>query len=558
MLRRLRIRGRLFLGFGLLLFFLVISNFLGLQGLSQSNDRLKNYQKYSASADNAINSCRINVNITARLVREMLINPDTTTYEQYKADIDSSVATLREGTAKLKKAYQGDVAKVDKYIADVEAWVKVGEEIEAKIMGGDDAAARDQLFADCVPALKLLVTDAGELADIVSKEATNSIAQNVRDTNFYSIFLIVCMVVGVGSGIVLTLLYTKSIVSPLMSLEKLADNIEHGILDTDVSDSAKDEIAQVTNSLGRSMGIIQGYVQDIDNAMDIMSKGDFNVKPAKPFIGDFKNIEQSITRFILKMCDALKEIDVASEQVSTGSEQVSSGAQELSQGATEQASSIEQLATTVNEISEKITGNAKNAQNAKGQSAHASREVETSNQLMRDMIDAMSKISNKSDEISKIIKTIEDIAFQTNILALNAAVEAARAGTAGKGFAVVADEVRNLASKSAEAAKTTTTLIGETVEAVSNGTTIVDTTAQSLSVVVKDTQEVGMLVDQIAEASHEQAEAIKQVTNGINQISSVIQTNSATAQESAATSEELSGQADVLKTMVGQFNLIQL
>ena len=237
------------------------------------------------------------------------------------------------------------------------------------------------------------------------------------------------------------------------------------------------------------------------------------------------------------------------------SDQVSSGAQALSQGATEQASSVEELAASINEISNNINQTAQQAQDASDKSMQVGEKAGESNNRMHDMLQAMADINASSGEIGKIIKTIEDIAFQTNILALNAAVEAARAGAAGKGFAVVADEVRNLASKSAEASKNTAVLIENSLQAVENGKRIADETAQSLEVVISDIQEASSLMGSIAKAATDQAESISQITLGIDQISSVVQTNSATAEESAAASEELSGQAQILNELVRKFRL---
>ena len=240
-----------------------------------------------------------------------------------------------------------------------------------------------------------------------------------------------------------------------------------------------------------------------------------------------------------------------------GAEQVSSGAQTLSQGATEQASTIEELAATISEISQQINDTAQNAAQASDHMNTVGSEAEESKRRMQKMLGAIGDIKNSADEIGKIIKTIEDIAFQTNILALNAAVEAARAGSAGKGFAVVADEVRNLANKSQEASKSTSVLIENALQAVANGTSIADETAQSLVSVVEGVDGVRETIELISGASNEQAIAISQVTQGIDQVSSVVQTNSATAEESAAASEELSGQAQMLKELVSQFRLAE-
>lgn len=251
----------------------------------------------------------------------------------------------------------------------------------------------------------------------------------------------------------------------------------------------------------------------------------------------------------------MHQINIASEQVASGASQVADGAQVLSRGATEQASSVEELAATINDISRYSTNTAASTLDADKQVQIAGSRVQACDRQMKDMLSAMEEIRSKSVEISKIIKTIEDIAFQTNILALNAAVEAARAGTAGKGFAVVADEVRNLASKSAEASKNTAALIAGTVQAVEKGFGYANETAGSLVEIVDVAKSVSVTVGKISEDAKEQANAISQVTTGIEQISGVVQSNSATAEESAAASEELSGQAQMLKSLVGKFKL---
>ena len=227
----------------------------------------------------------------------------------------------------------------------------------------------------------------------------------------------------------------------------------------------------------------------------------------------------------------------------------------MAEGSTEQASAIQQLSAALVELTNHVQQNAENAREGSGMSAEAGQGVNESNKDMQKLMDAMGEIEASANEINKIIKTIDDIAFQTNILALNAAVEAARAGSAGKGFAVVADEVRNLAAKSAEAAKNTTELIESTVNAVNNGTRLANETAQALDNVVKKATVVNTKIQEIASVCEEQANAIQEINVGIDQISSVVQTNSATAEQSAAASEELSSQANMVKDLVGQFRL---
>ncbi|MEF9941350.1 MAG: methyl-accepting chemotaxis protein [Lachnospiraceae bacterium] len=370
-------------------------------------------------------------------------------------------------------------------------------------------------------------------------------------------WLLIISIVSLVFIVLAILMVLRRLINPINAVVAAAESITRGDLNINLEVKNQDEIGQLAGAFNLTAESLQTIIKDVDYILGAMANGNFDIrsKAADRYIGDFEALLGSMRTINSKLSQTLAQINVASDQVASGSDQVSSGAQELSQGATEQASSIEELAATVNEISQQVTATADNARQASDYSKTSGTEVDNCNEQMKHMVSAMSEISDASNEIGKIIKTIEDIAFQTNILALNAAVEAARAGEAGKGFAVVADEVRNLASKSAEAASNTTSLIESAIEAVAGGTKIADETAQSLIQVVESSEQVSNLVDKISVATGEQASSITQVTQGIDQISSVIQTNSATAEESAAASEELSGQSQLLKDLVSTFKL---
>ncbi|MEG1764538.1 MAG: methyl-accepting chemotaxis protein [Oscillospiraceae bacterium] len=414
-----------------------------------------------------------------------------------------------------------------------------------------------RVFHDEARPPLLQCTAAGEeLMALNVKMGTKVSADLTNQSRTGNVIIIVVMLVAAGSALTLALLVSRSISRPVQACSDRLVKLSKGDLHSPVPDAtSKDEVGVMLHALNSTTGFLNTIINEIGRALALMANGNFDVSTDVEFTGDFDALRVSIEKIIISLNETLNQINTSSEQVSGGSDQVSASAQALAQGATEQASSVQELAATISEISQQVKYNADNALEASRKSGVSGTEVTQSNEKMQELIAAMQDISTSSQEIGKVIKAIEDIAFQTNILALNAAVEAARAGAAGKGFAVVADEVRNLASKSAEAAKGTTELIEGSIVAVEKGTRLADETAKSLMSVVTGAKEVAALVDKISTASNEQAASVAQVTVGIDQISAVVQTNSATAEQSAAASEELSGQANMLKELVSKFIL---
>ncbi len=349
-------------------------------------------------------------------------------------------------------------------------------------------------------------------------------------------------------------------------VEKVVVNLERlsrGELYCDITVNEPDEDTKelfrvydaIASNLRNAIGSMSGYISEITQVLGEMADGNLDVGIRTEYKGDFVKLKESINGIAVSLNDVLGEINIAAQQVASGTSQVSDGSQAISQGATEQASAIEQLTSTVTEIAAQTKQNAMSASRANEMSEEAKNNAVKGNEQMTALQQAMAQINDSSASISKIIKVIDDIAFQTNILALNAAVEAARAGVHGKGFAVVAEEVRNLAARSAAAAKETTELIEGSIKKTEVGTKIADETAKALEQIVKGVEKAVDLVAEIASASNQQATAIGEVNRGIEQMSQVVQTNSATSEETAAAAEELSSQAAMLKEMVGKFEL---
>jgi methyl-accepting chemotaxis protein len=340
-----------------------------------------------------------------------------------------------------------------------------------------------------------------------------------------------------------------SIGQPVKKMVTVADKLALGEINIDLDIDTEDEIG----TLAKSFGVLIESTKEQALAVERIASGDLTAEVRVRSKNDV--LGSKLSELLEKLNDDFANIASAADQVASGAKQISNSSMELSQGATEQASSIQELTASLEELSSQTKLNAENADKANQFTENAKANAENGNIQMKEMLKAMDDISVSSRNISKIIKVIDDIAFQTNILALNAAVEAARAGQHGKGFAVVAEEVRTLAARSANAAKETTDMIEGSIRKVEDGTKIAKDTADALDKIVNEVDRAAALVSEIAVASNEQASGIAQINQGIMQVSQVVQTNSANSEEGAAASEELSGQAELMKDLVGKFRL---
>ena len=357
--------------------------------------------------------------------------------------------------------------------------------------------------------------------------------------------------------IVVGLLISRRVLSPLKRLESGVAQFADGDLSAQIDYQSPDELGALAESMRRMMGNLRQYIREIQYQLQELSQGNLDLKVQSSFHGDFSAIEHSLDRIICSLNETMSNIGASAEQVAMSSNQVAMGIQTLASGASEESHAMETLTVTLSNVSGQVGQTAGNAAHAGDMVQKVCAQIERCGEQMQQMVQAMARISESSAGIGKITKTIEDISFQTNILALNAAVEAARAGAAGKGFAVVADEVRALANKSGESVKSTATLVHDSIAAVENGTQIAAQTADLLREVIVMAQEVTGAVDSITGATAEQSQSVEDIMQGIQQISAVVHNNSAATQESAAAGEELSGQAQILKELVGRFQLKQ-
>ncbi|MCI9251942.1 MAG: methyl-accepting chemotaxis protein [Lachnospiraceae bacterium] len=557
-LRNLRIRFKLYVLIGVALIGMFIISGMSFFLMGRMNDMTNDIStSWLPSIDtareltNTLSNIRLNELGYLTAVSDEVEASSLQYLEKEKGNMDALLAAYKELIDEEETGFYNNAMNLWTQYREAD------EEIIALAQQGRIEDARALLEGECVDlynslnsAFQEIVAYNTEGSDAAAKESASIY---ITSNGLMTAIVIAIILVGVFFSFVIV----RLIKLPISEIEDAAVKMAKGDLDVEIAYTSKDELGVLAEQVRRLIRKLQVIIDDENKFLAKMAAGDFTVDSVceEEYTGGFYPLLISFRGIAKKLNDTMLQISQSSSQVASGSEQVSNGAQALSQGATEQASSVQELAASISEISDKVNENADNARQANAMAGSVSSEMNMSNDKMQQMIQAMGDISSCSSEIGKIIKTIEDIAFQTNILALNAAVEAARAGTAGKGFAVVADEVRNLASKSAEASNNTSVLIENSLKAVENGTQIAGETAQSLLQAVNAVNEMTGIIGNISEASSNQAEAISQITMGIDQISSVVQTNSATAEESAAASEELSSQSQLMKSLVGRFKL---
>lgn len=531
---------------------LALVSVLGLLNAQHEADKLVNE---ILASNSAVKECRIQLNLAAQELRELVLSEDSQQISSYESDINDSLQSIEEQLQIFKDTHGTADGMAQKYETAFNSWSSIATRALEAAKQGNWESAKDILLTECSPALS-------ELADI-AREIDSMTSEARQEQEDHTLFMIqLCIVLTVVLflaalilGLTVALRSTSMMTGAVKEILKAVEGLAAGKLHSHANYEGNNEFGELAERLNLSFQELSKYMDAIDYGMSEFSKGNFTCECPLPFIGDFANIQRAIEDFQEKIRSLLVDLSSASTQVSSGADQVADGAQALAQGATEQASSVEELSAAISDISDRISDTAQFSHKADQLGQEAREIVEKGKDEMRQLLSSIRDIAEASNNIQSIIKVIDDIAFQTNILALNAAVEAARAGNAGKGFAVVADEVRSLAQKSADAAQETTSLIKNSLQHVAHGEEIAKRTDTAFNEVADSAENILTMIAKIAAASNEQASSISEISVGIDQISAVVQTNSATSEESAAASQELSGQANLMQEKLSRFRL---
>lgn len=556
-LENMHLKERIDYGYRKVITMMLISGLLSVVIIGVLFANMMHYVEDVNAADQAVKICRINVNAAARNIREMALNEDTSSYDNYEQTVKRVLSEVDSELQILKKTEVLSDENYEEYASALSDWGEIGYSIIEEIKNGNDENATDAILNNCTPALNKVVEIAIKLDELTDEASSETVRNMVVCTVAGFVVIIVCLVFAFTLTRKTSKRVLETILEPLHAIEDVAMELTEGNLHSTLEYHSDDEIGKLAHSMRKSIRILGTYVDDIDRSMKLFSEGNFDVHPEVEWRGDFVGILNSFMAFQASMAGTIKGIQNVSNEVSGAAEQVASSSNDLADGATNQAAVVEELTATVTGVSEQVEKNSQSAKEISVKVDELGNAISESNGKMHEMVDSMHEISEASKEIDKIITTINEIASQTNLLALNASIEAARAGEAGKGFAVVANQVNVLADQSAQAAKESATLIETSVKAVEKGMVIAGQTAAQLEEVAENSKVITTEVTNIAETLETQTTEIKQINEGIEQINDVVQTNSATSEECAAASQEMSSEAESLREMISKFKVAE-
>lgn len=546
------IRTKLLMGFGCIMLLLVGLNAFSLVNMRKTYNLVPEF--YNGTHMDSVTSTALTMEVSRMdgALKDMVISGNVAAYD---ADYQTAWQEAKAQVELLKASGRLPGEQIDAASAALSDMNQAYMEIKSLLASGSASAAEKVLQESFATAHVQARAVGQKLASEANAGAESFLEAAEKVTNRNVIIQDSIFAVIVVCAVMISLNMSFSFTGPIRKLAKGMKEVSQGHFDVFVENDSMDEMGILTQELNSTVSHIREYVYDIRRVLDELSNGNIALTIENEYLGDFVAIRDSLNQIIGSLNQTMGGIRQCGEQLNASAANLAEGAQSLAHGSAEQTSSVDEFMVSLKTVADLTDQDGKNAKEVTDLSLLASKAVEKSDDQMTQMAAAMQEIELSSQEIAKVIKLIEDIAFQTNILALNAAVEAARAGEAGKGFAVVADEVRNLAAKSSDAASSTVAMIGRSTTAVGNGVTIVETTAQALEEVGVNVRKMNEILGRIGESTVEQARAFTRMTTAAEQIATVVHANSTAAEENSAASEELSNQSETLKRLVSQFQL---
>ena len=560
-LKNLKVSKKLTISYAIILTLLIISCAVSIVDFIRLGGQIETFYDGPFTVNDSASVINSNFERMQKSVYRSISNTDSDIVKEAITDARNSAAIIQEQLPVVKAHFMGDQQIIDRLDAALAKLAPMREYVLTLSSENQKAEAADYMEHNNILAIQEAQVELNSLIESGNKKGEKLVA-GLREKQAMAVFTVIILGgISVAVSVVFGIYITRGITQPVTELEQAARAMAKGEFSAvRVAYDSRDELGSLAGDIRSMVKTLTDVLQNETYILNEMAEGNFSVHSERDeyYIGEFEQLMRSMKKINRGLSELLLQISRSADNVAAGSEQVSSGSQNLAQGTTEQAASVEELTCMMSGISDQAYRNSRDAQEASEKAQMVKENAAESSRSMQEMVNAMAEISGKSDEIRKIVKTIEDFSFQTNILALNAAVEAARAGDRGKGFSVVANEVRSLANQSSAASKSTAALIQSSLQAVENGRKIANEADNALSEVVSGIDNVSELLFHITDTSSKQFDANRQVTENINLISEVVQTNSATAEECAAASEELASQAQLLKELVSHFKLADL
>lgn len=560
-MKDLKVSKKLIISYAIILTLLIMSCVVSIVDFIRLGGQIETFYDGPFTVNDSASVINSNFERMQKSVYRSISNTDSEIVKEAITDARNSAAIIQEQLPVVKAHFMGDQQIVERLDAALAKLAPMREHVLTLASENQKAEAADYMEHNNILAIQEAQVELNSLIESGNKKGENLVS-GLREKQAMAVFTVIILGgISVAVSVVFGIYITRGITQPVTELEQAARAMAKGEFSAvRVAYDSRDELGSLAGDIRSMVKTLTDVLQNETYILNEMAEGNFSVHSERDeyYIGEFEQLMRSMKKINRGLSELLLQISRSADNVAAGSEQVSSGSQNLAQGTTEQAASVEELTGMMSEISDQAYRNSRDAREASEKAQMVKENATESSRSMQEMVKAMAEISGKSDEIRKIVKTIEDFSFQTNILALNAAVEAARAGDRGKGFSVVANEVRSLANQSSAASKSTAALIQSSLQAVENGRKIANETDNALSEVVSGIDNVSELLFHITDASSKQFDANRQVTENINLISEVVQTNSATAEECAAASEELASQAQLLKELVSHFKLADL